>query len=102
MNAVFKFLFRLVLIAAGLVFTASLALIAAVLMLLWGVRAVWCKLTGQSVNPFAVRMGPRSGWDGFLRKHPAPHTPDSPAKPKRVPTDDVTDVEAKEIAKPPG
>lgn len=101
MNAVFKVLFRLVLVAAGLVFAASLALVAAVLMLLWGLRAVWCKLTGQPINPFSVRMSPRSGLDGFLRKHPAPQPQDSPAKPKRAPLDDVTDVEAKEIAKPP-
>ncbi len=100
MHTVFNLLIRLVLVAAGLVFAASLALLAAVLMLLWGVRAVWCKITGQPINPFTVRMSPRSGFDGFLRKRQDPQSQDNPAKSKRVATDDVTDVEVKEI-KPP-
>lgn len=100
MSFAFKFLLRLVLVAGGLVFAASLALVAAVLTLLWGVRAVWCKLTGQPINPWAVRLSPRSGLDGFLRKRSDPQTQASLVKSRRVPTGDVTDVAAREIDKP--
>jgi hypothetical protein len=102
MQAVFNFLFRLILVAAGLVFAASLALIAVVLMVLWGVRAVWCKLTGQPVNPFVVRMSPRTGFGNVFRSRPSgQQEQDGPAKSKRVSTDDVTDVEAKDLGHPP-
>jgi hypothetical protein len=101
MHTVFNFLIRLVLVAAGLVFAASLALIAIVLMLLWCVRAVWCKITGQPINPFVVRMSPRTGFGQVFRSRPSPQAQDSPAKSKRVSTDDVTDVEAKDLGNPP-
>lgn len=97
MHIVLNFLFKLVLVAAGLVFAACLALVAAVLLLLWGVRAVWCKLTGQPINPFAVRMDPRTGFDAVFRAGQAPRAQAQPGKSTRVSSDDVTDVEAKEV-----
>jgi hypothetical protein len=101
MHTVFNFLIRLVLVAAGLVFAASLALIAIVLMLLWGVRAVWCKITGQPINPFVVRMSPRTGFGNVFRSRPGQQVQDDPAKSKRMSTDDVTDVEVKDLGNPP-
>jgi hypothetical protein len=101
MQVVFNFLFRLVLLAAGLVFAASLVLIALVLMLLWSVRAVWCKLTGQPINPFVVRMSPRTGFGNVFRSRPDQQAQDNPTKSRRVSTDDVTDVEAKDLGNPP-
>jgi hypothetical protein len=101
MHIVFNVLIRLVLVVAGLIFAASLALIAVVLMLLWGARAVWCKLTGQPINPFVVRVSPRTGFGNVFRSRPGQPEQGSPAKSKRVSTDDVTDVEAKDLGNPP-
>ncbi len=97
MQIVFSFFVRLVLVAAGLVFAASLAVLASVLLVLWGVRAVWCKLTGQPVNPFAMRMSPSAGFGNIYRSRNAPGAADSPAKSKRMPASDVTDVQAKDL-----
>jgi hypothetical protein len=101
MHTIFNFLIRLVLVAAGLVFAASLVLIAVVLMLLWGVRAVWCKLTSQPINPFVVRMSTRTGFGNVFRSRPGQPEQDNPAKSKRVSIDDVTDVEPKDLNRPP-
>jgi hypothetical protein len=97
MQTVFNFFIRLVLVAAGLVFAASLALMAIVLLVLWCLRAVWCKLTGQPINPFTVRMSPGAGFGNVYRSRQAPDAADAAAKSKRVAADDVTDVEAKDI-----
>ena len=97
MQTAFRFFIRLVLVAAGLVFAASLALVAMALLVLWSLRAVWCKLTGQPINPFTVRMSPSAGFGNIYRSRQAPNAADTAAKTKRVATDDVTDVEAKEI-----
>jgi hypothetical protein len=81
MQTVFNLLVRLVLLIAGLVFAASLAIVAVLLLALWSLRALWCKLTG--------------------RPRPAPPTDADPAKSKRIATDDVTDVEPKDLGGPP-
>ncbi len=101
MHTVLKFLVRLVLIAAALVFAASLALLAFVLLVLWGLRAVWCKLTGRPVNPFVMRINPRTGFGNIYRPSPTTGAAENPAKSKRLSTDDVTDVEAKDIGHRP-
>jgi flagellar biosynthesis protein FlhB len=92
MNSVLKFFVRL-LLAAGLVFAASLAVMVLVLIALWGARAVWCKLTGQPINPFVMRMSPRTGFDQVFKQAKRGET--APRKPQRSGMDDVTDVEAK-------
>jgi hypothetical protein len=95
MQTVFNFLIRVLLLAAGLVFAASLALMALVLLALWSVRAVWCKLTGQPINPFVVRMRPGAGFDTVLRSRQGAPADARPTKPGRVGMDDVTDIEPK-------
>jgi hypothetical protein len=95
MQTVFNLLLRVVLLAAGLVFAASLAVVAAALLALWGVRAVWCKLTGQPINPFVVRMRPGAGFDTVFRTRQNAPADARPTKPGRVGMDDVTDVEPK-------
>jgi hypothetical protein len=97
MQTVVNFLIRLVLLAAGLVFAASLALMAIVLLVLWCLRAVWYKLTGKPINPFVMRMSPGAGFGNIYRTRQAPGSADTAAKSKRIATDDVTDVEAKDI-----
>lgn len=87
------FLLRLFLLLAGLLFAASLA-VAAVLMLgLWGVRAVWAKLTGKPVLPFIIRIDPRAGFGRMYRQaEQASRTPRADSVPGRK-IGDVTDVE---------
>jgi hypothetical protein len=101
MQTVFNLLLRLLLLIAGLVFTASLAIVAVLLLALWSLRAVWCKLTGQPVNPFVVHMSPSAGFGNIFRPRSAPTTDADPAKSKRIATDDVTDVEPKDLGGPP-
>ena len=88
-----KFLLRLLFIAAGLVFAFSLLILMIVLLVLWGLRALWCKLTGQSVNPFVMRVNPRTGFDQVFRQ--ADRHAQAADKPPRRVIEDVTDVEPK-------
>lgn len=80
-------LLRLALLAAGLVFAASLAFVLLVGAAAWALRAAFARLLGRPVSPFVARVHPK---DAFRR----------PAR--RFPTGgDVTDVEVKStLAKP--
>ena len=89
-----SFVLRVILLAAALVFAASLAVAALVLLLLWSLRALWARLTGRPVTPFVVRMDPRGGFGRVWR--PQQSTPDPAAeRPSRARIEDVTDVEPK-------
>lgn len=61
-------LLRLLLVIAGLIFAFSLAVMMLVLMMLWAVRGLWRKLTGQPVAPFVMRMNPRAGFEQVFRR----------------------------------
>lgn len=87
-----NFLVRLVLILAGLIFAASLLVVMIVLLLAWGIRSVWGKLTGRPLVPFAMRMNPRAGFDQVFRRA---QQNGAEAKLPRLDLDDVTDVEPK-------
>ncbi len=63
-----NFLFRLFVLAAGLVFAISAGIAALLMLGIWGVRAVWARLTGQSVSPFVVRVNPRQGFEAMYRR----------------------------------
>ena len=93
------FLLRLFLVAAGLLFAASMAVAAVLLLALWGLRAVWAKLTGRPVMPFIIGINPRSGFERMYRRaQQGSRTPRADAiRPGRN-IGDVTDVEAR----PPG
>jgi hypothetical protein len=88
MQTLFNFLVRLVLLAAGLVVAASLAVIVAVAVALWGLRYAWARLTGRAVNPFVVRVHPRQAFDAMARRGAGPR-----AGAREI--GDVTDVEVK-------
>jgi hypothetical protein len=96
-----KFLLRVLLVVAGLIVALSLLFVMIVLLGVWGVRALWCKLTGQPVNPFAMRMNPRAGFEQVFRQAGRGSEPsesdrsDKPSKPPRRVVEDVTDVEPK-------
>ncbi len=98
MDTVFRFILRLFLLVAGLLFAASLALAVLVLLAFWGLRMLWARLTGQPVTPFVMRMDPRGGFNRMYRGAPArPVNEPAPPQPTgRRAIADVTDVEVKE------
>ena len=95
MPTLLSFLLRLLLVTAGLLFAASLA-VAFVLMLgAWVARAAWARLTGRPAFPFIVRIDPRAGFERMYRRAPQPdsRTPRADALRPRRGTVDVTDVQ---------
>jgi hypothetical protein len=97
MQIILKFFVRLIMLAAAIVLALSLLVMVVVVLALWCVRAVWCKLTGKPINPFSAAMGaamqsrmnPRKSFDRAFES--------GTQKPARMRTEDVTDVEAKDI-----
>ncbi|OJX35847.1 MAG: hypothetical protein BGO74_10610 [Burkholderiales bacterium 68-12] len=102
-----RFLVRLVLLAAGLVFFLSLLAAALVLALVWGLRLLWARLTGRAVAPWPARIDPRTAWTTVYRsssrwsgaRRPgadAEARSDTPAHLRPLPgAEDVTDVQIK-------
>ena len=102
MGGLFRWLTRIVLSLAALVFFICLLTVATGLLLVWGVRALWARLLGKPVTPWVFRVDPRAHWSGFGQ--PAGRGPQSPRGPisQRGPTEgidvtDVTDVIPREI-----
>ena len=93
-----RFLVRAVVLAMGLVFVASLVLVMAVLAVLWGLRALWAKLTGQPMTPWVMRVNPSAGWNRASRAasrwQPAAKPPGGHSAGRDLA--DVTDVQVKE------
>jgi hypothetical protein len=94
MPTLVSFLVRVVLVAAGLLFAASLAFAFVVMLGLWGVRAAWARLTGRPVTPFVIRIDPRGGLERMARRaRQGSRTPRADSvRPGRNGAD-VTDVE---------
>jgi len=102
MQTVFRFVLRLVLLAAGLVFAASLLLAVGVMLAVWGLRMLWARLSGRPVTPFVMRVDPRGGFTRFYSARSGPvvdaETVDRGAGPAaRGRLADVTDVEARPL-----
>jgi hypothetical protein len=85
-----RFLLRLLLALAGLVFLASLLAVALLLLLVWGLRALWARLRGRPVQPLVFTVLRRAQWERFYR----PGAASSPAE-------DVIDVEARPVPPAP-
>jgi flagellar biosynthesis protein FlhB len=93
MNQLLTFLLRVLLIAAGLIFAASLLVVMLFLLVIWTLRALWFKLTGRAVAPFVMRINPRAGFEQVFRR--AERGPVASRAPRRE-IGDVTDVEPKQ------
>lgn len=80
-------LLRIALILLGLVVLTSLLLVALVLLAVWGLRALWARLTGRPVQPLAFALLRRAQWERFYRSPAAQPAQDA----------DVIDVEARPV-----
>ena len=88
-----SFLIRLILLAAGLLFAASLALAFMLMLSVWMARAAWAKLTGRPVRPFIIRIDPRAGFERMYRgAGQGRATPRSGAGRSRQHAADISDV----------
>jgi hypothetical protein len=97
MRTILTFLLRLVFVAAGLVFAASLAVVFAAVLAVWALRAGWSKLTGSPTSPFVFRIDPRAGFDRMYRRAQADSpTPRADAVRPGQRISDVVDVEPRE------
>ena len=67
MKTIFGFVFRVVLLLAGLVFVASLLGAALLLLAVWLLRALWARLTGQPVSPWTFQINRQAMMDRFYR-----------------------------------
>ena len=81
-TGVIRWVLRLVVLAMGVLFFLSLLGAAAVLALVWGLRALWARLTGRPVTPWVMRMDPRTGWSTVYRST-ARWTAQRPEPPRR-------------------
>lgn len=87
------FVVRLILLLAGLVFFASLMLAGLVVLMLWLLRALWARLTGQPVRPWTFQMNRQAVWQRFNQRGSGqPGASQSPGNVVDVPAQDVTDV----------
>lgn len=90
-STLFRALMRAVLLLAGLIFLTSLLAAGTILMLIWLLRALWARLTGQQISPWTFRVDRQAVWSRFYRppQQRGPH-----AAKDNV---DVVDVQAKEV-----
>jgi len=63
----FTLMFRLVLMAAGFIFIASLMAAGLLLMAVWLLRALFARLTGRPVTPWAFQMNRQAVWSRFYK-----------------------------------
>ena len=98
-TGVIRWSLRLVVFACGALFFLSLVAAASVLALVWGARALWARLTGKPVMPWAMRMDPRTGWSTVYRSTArwTAQRPDQPRRGEGAPAHDITDVVPREI-----
>lgn len=94
--ALLRWTLRLVVFAMGLVLFLSLLVAVLVLASVWTLRALWARVTGRPITPWAVRMDPRSGWS-TVRRSTARWTAPRPAASAGRGKADVTDVVAREL-----
>ena len=67
MKTIFSVIFRVVLLLAGLVFLASLLGAALLLLVVWLLRALWARLTGQPVSPWTFQINRQAMMNRFYR-----------------------------------
>ncbi len=100
-KSLLRFVLRLGLLLAGLVFFASVLAAGMLLLSVWLLRALWARLTGKPVQPWVFQMNTRPPWQrarqpGGFGASPAQSSADVvDAEVRDVSV--VTDVEVKRI-----
>ncbi|MFT6589746.1 MAG: hypothetical protein ACI9I0_002173 [Rhodoferax sp.] len=100
MRSIFRFILRVILLLAGLVFLASLLVAAMVLLAVWLLQALWAKLTGQPVRPWTFQMNRQAMWNRFYRAQgqaPRPGEGQGQERPTRRDDSNVIDVEPRDV-----
>ena len=59
---------RVVLLMVGMVFFLSLMAAAVILAAMWGLRALWAKVTGQPVAPWIMPMRAAGTWASMAQR----------------------------------
>ncbi len=62
LGSLVRFTLRVIFFLFGLLFAASVLVAVLFIAALWGVRALWARLTGRPVTPWVMRMDPRAGF----------------------------------------
>ena len=112
-----RWIVRVVLLMVGVVFFLSLMTAAMILAAVWGLRALWAKLTGQPVTPWVMPMRAAGSWASMAQRagglgskaagtHTTAHEESTPFTPapgskrggilSKV-ASDVSDVQAREV-----
>ena len=100
-SSVLGLILRVGLLVAGLVFFLSLMAGASLLLMVWLLRSLWARLTGQPVTPWAFNVNRQAMWNRFYRPPgQGPMARSAAGESDRRDNADVTDVEPKQI-KPP-
>jgi hypothetical protein len=87
---VMRWVVRLGLLVAALIFLASLLFAAGLLLMLWLMRALWAKLTGRPVQPWVFKMHRADLWQRAYRAT-------TPGNSRGKAPMDVIDAEVKDI-----
>jgi hypothetical protein len=100
MPTLMSFVLRLFLLAAGLLFAASLAVAFVLMLCVWTLRAAWARVTGKPVVPLVIRIDPRGGFERMYRgAAQGGRTPRADAVRRGREIGDVTDVEPRPPAR---
>ena len=109
LNLVVGWVLKAVLLVAGLVIFLSFLTAAALLAAVWGLRALWARITGRPVTPWVMGVDPRNAWRAAAGKGWRRGASDEPTEPPTPPqsgaagpllrplpgTEEVTDVQAR-------
>lgn len=88
-----RLLWRVLLVALGLVFLLSILTVTLLLLGLWLLRALWARLTGQPVQPWTFQILRQAQWRRFYEAA----SPDAAAGHRRAQDEDVIDVESRPV-----
>ncbi len=94
LKTIFSWLLRALLLALGLVFLLSLLVAALLLLIGWGLRALWARATGRPVPPLVFTVLRRAQWQRFYRAG----GPGAATGGRAAEADEVIDVESRTIA----
>lgn len=68
LTALTRWTVRIVMLLVGMVFFVSLLTVACVLAAVWGLRALWARLTGRPVTPWVMPMHAASSWASMYQR----------------------------------